>query len=295
MNNSNDKTSFLSQVVPTSLQLDGTRAHLTVGPCNKDVVRGLVDGVHRFTIQQLPDCWVVMKFIAGGDCDAVLGIENKDVSRSPGGESIQSLTLWHQPAVGTKSKACERPAKIISLTTVAASHESNIREDYDLHHVFKFTRAEVEHLDIKRFLQTFGSDPLHCPAIPADVRGKTTFLFEGYEADPRELWEIPEVRRFCQTWWKAWPYVLFFADLGNKALLLILMCCMESVRDERRDGDLFGHVYFQLAEMRMWVNPASVYLRALDHQAGYSEHDSAARLQAVVAYFTTTSLVVPPT
>jgi hypothetical protein len=292
--NNTDTVNFHSYFVPTSLELDGTRAHLTVGPCNKEVLRALVSAAQRFTIHQTPDGWVVMKRIAGGECDAVLGIEAKDFIRSAGEESILSLTLWHQPSVGQRRKMCERPADMVTLTTTAEPEGAGAEDDYALPLVFEFTRTEVEQLNFKRFLQTFAPNDLPSGSVLGEVRGKTTFLINGYDNDSRELWEIPEVRRFCRAWWKAWPFAFFFADLSNKALLLIFMCCMDSIRGVHRDGDLFGHVYFQMDEMRERLEQDFIFLRALDYQACISENESVARLQAVVTYLTTRSLAVAP-
>ena len=36
--------------------------------------------------------------------------------------------------------------------------------------------------------------------------GRMLFCIEGYDADPREIYLIPEVRRFYTAFHQAWPY-----------------------------------------------------------------------------------------
>ena len=50
-------------------------------------------------------------------------------------------------------------------------------------------------------------------SYPASLRGKVALSFGGYDDDPRELYQIPEVRRFCEGFLthrpeKVWPYLV---------------------------------------------------------------------------------------
>ncbi|MEI6605824.1 MAG: hypothetical protein WCP35_10975, partial [Verrucomicrobiota bacterium] len=40
----------------------------------------------------------------------------------------------------------------------------------------------------------------------AAMMGKFQFLVEGWDHDPQEIWAIPEVRKFYQTFHRVWPY-----------------------------------------------------------------------------------------
>lgn len=55
-------------------------------------------------------------------------------------------------------------------------------------------------------------------------RGQLAIAFDGYEADPRELIEIPEVRSFVSTLNAAWPYWAFFLNQLDHSINLWAAC-----------------------------------------------------------------------
>src|SRR5665213_2622227 len=54
--------------------------------------------------------------------------------------------------------------------------------------------------------------------------GKVQMAFADYGDDPRELWEIPEVRRFVARIDEALPYWFFLADLESDTLYVVACC-----------------------------------------------------------------------
>ena len=66
----------------------------------------------------------------------------------------------------------------------------------------------MERGDFSAFLTKFGADRL--PAGPALARllGGLIFAVDGYDDDAREIYTIPEVRRFYGAFHRAWPYWL---------------------------------------------------------------------------------------
>lgn len=63
-------------------------------------------------------------------------------------------------------------------------------------------------------------DPAQAPA----VIGKVSLVFEGYENDPRKLWEVPEVRVFLQRLDGEFAYWYFLADLTRDTLYILAAC-----------------------------------------------------------------------
>ena len=55
-------------------------------------------------------------------------------------------------------------------------------------------------------------------------RGQLSIVFEGYEDDPRELVDVPEVRRFVVRLNAAWPYWAFFMNQLDSTISLWLAC-----------------------------------------------------------------------
>jgi hypothetical protein len=55
-------------------------------------------------------------------------------------------------------------------------------------------------------------------------RNQMTLIVEGYDSDPRELVDIPEVRAFLRDFAKAWPYWTFFFNLVDESITLLQAC-----------------------------------------------------------------------
>lgn len=64
-------------------------------------------------------------------------------------------------------------------------------------------------------------------------RESMVFQVEGFEEDPRELAEIPEVRAYFRALTAEWPHWLWFLhrQVGAIALLLSLLCEVRVLRD----------------------------------------------------------------
>ena len=70
-------------------------------------------------------------------------------------------------------------------------------------------------------------------------RGRVDLAFLGYSNDPRELRDIPEVRRFCSTLDDAFPYWFYF--LSTEGVTLgVIACCLCSVTQLRPGVVSFG-------------------------------------------------------
>ena len=55
-------------------------------------------------------------------------------------------------------------------------------------------------------------------------RGRVELTFSGYVNDPRELYEIPEVRRFCSKLDDVFPYWFYFLSTDGVTLGVIARC-----------------------------------------------------------------------
>jgi hypothetical protein len=55
-------------------------------------------------------------------------------------------------------------------------------------------------------------------------RERVDIRFDGFNDDPRELWEIPEVRSFVERLDQQFPYWLYFLSRHGTGLLAIVRC-----------------------------------------------------------------------
>jgi hypothetical protein len=66
-----------------------------------------------------------------------------------------------------------------------------------------------------------------------NARGSVSLSFEGYDTDPRELWEIPEVRAYVKKLTAAWPSWMYFIDNSMNSFIAMYLCLV----DVRRTTD----------------------------------------------------------
>lgn len=55
-------------------------------------------------------------------------------------------------------------------------------------------------------------------------RGQLSLVVDGYDDDPRELVDVPEVRQFLREFSAAWPYWAFFFNQVDDSIILLVSC-----------------------------------------------------------------------
>jgi hypothetical protein len=106
--------------------------------------------------------------------------------------------------------------------------------------VLDITRREIESGNIASVLER-----LHVLTDSAEnvrrYRESLVFQIGGYDSDPRELPEIPEVRAFFRRLAAEWPHWLWFLHrgVGVMGLLLALLCDVRVVRQTGSYGTEF--------------------------------------------------------
>jgi hypothetical protein len=89
--------------------------------------------------------------------------------------------------------------------------------------VLMISRREVEAADLNSVLsrlKAFLATPRGCLALP----GQMTLVVGGYNNDPRELVDIPEVRVLLRALEAEWPYWAFFFNQVDDSIKLLLSC-----------------------------------------------------------------------
>jgi hypothetical protein len=84
------------------------------------------------------------------------------------------------------------------------------------------SRQDVEASDVNPTLEVLNR-LLQDRETVVRFRGRLDLGFHGYDDDPRELYEIDEVRRFVAELDRKFPFWLYFLNLYNWTLTLILL------------------------------------------------------------------------
>ena len=141
---------------------------------------------------------------------------------------------------------------------------------------FVATRKEVESRDISRFMANFG------PQIPADkmreYQGKIFWTVDGYDSNPSELHEIPEVRDYYAEAHRHWPAWLFFADLRTACLQMVAQCIIPSIAAA---NPCLQEETERLKAFYLWALPTAAWCYK---HAGIPRADGVSHLQQVARY-----------
>jgi hypothetical protein len=109
---------------------------------------------------------------------------------------------------------------------------------------------------------------------------KVDVAFHGYDDDPRELFEIPEVRNFVAWLDDKFPFWLFFLTKRGRGLLCIMLCFMPPHLTEAARKTVHPQRIEELLSKR-WF-PA---MNQMCNYVGFSEEENESLTENVVDYF----------
>lgn len=148
--------------------------------------------------------------------------------------------------------------------------------------VYVTTKAEIEALDLSRFVVTFG--PRIQPEEALKMRARILFAVEGYDADSAELYEIPAVRRYYAEADKRWPAWCFYADLTSECLAMVAACIIPRVVATRRTRRRRNDVHILHPDLKAFFAHSLTPVAFLHKKAGISKQDGAAMLVEAARY-----------
>lgn len=91
-----------------------------------------------------------------------------------------------------------------------------------------FSRQQIETGDIGEpleFLRGLTADP----RAALDYCGRISLMVDGYNDDPREIFEISEVRAFLKGLDAQWPYWFFFLSQADDSIKLLESCLCDTI------------------------------------------------------------------
>lgn len=91
-----------------------------------------------------------------------------------------------------------------------------------------FSRRQVETSDIDEpllFLRGLTADP----RAALEYCGRISLIVDGYNDDPREIFEVPEVRAFIKNIDQQWPYWFFFLSQVDDSIKMLESCLCDTI------------------------------------------------------------------
>ena len=120
--------------------------------------------------------------------------------------------------------------------------------------VFAFETREIEQLDLRRVLLFFGIARIRQAGCLKDLFGSVLFVFKGFDADPRAIHEIPEIRAFVRKFYEEFPYWFFVWEPRDMGLPEFLWCLLDNIDVMRSDRWQTAGTHFDLRELAPILN-----------------------------------------
>ena len=150
---------------------------------------------------------------------------------------------------------------------------------------YQFSRDRVEAGDMKDFLSRFGRYRLPVGRELAGMMDSLALTISGYDDDIREVYAIPEIRTFYRQLWERWPYWLYFCNLETENLMMMVMCCLDSLDAMKVKDQPQVKVSINPLEVVRFISGGFVPMNEMCERAGMSERQIFDRTKAVFEYF----------
>ena len=155
------------------------------------------------------------------------------------------------------------------------------REDFDLG-VFMVPKAVVERMDVD-FTYNDGLDHLlESPEMIQKGRNKIIIGFDGYDDDPREVFDIFEIKDYIQSLTLKFPYWLYFCGKDEKDDTL-RMIVLAHCNNNRNFGP--GTVRINAAEFYGVCNMLAKHLAGFCIKYNLPKSEYQDQIKAVDDYF----------
>jgi len=151
--------------------------------------------------------------------------------------------------------------------------------------VYQFSGARVESQDFSHFLGLYSRSTLSTGQGLKAMLGRMLFCIEGYDADLREIYLIPEVRRFYAAFHQAWPYWLYFSNLDTDGLNSMVICRLNSFNALNVDGWDRCRVEYYPLELGRFIAQDLPHMNRMCERAEIGESEIYERTGRVFEYF----------
>lgn len=93
-----------------------------------------------------------------------------------------------------------------------------------LYFVYGVTKQEIKGGKVKNFLRMIEE----AERQQGNLANKVILEFQGYDHDPREVYEIPEIRKWVQKVYKQKPNIFYYLCDFSETMLISYLCLVDS-------------------------------------------------------------------
>lgn len=120
------------------------------------------------------------------------------------------------------------------------------------------------------------------PEITRQHANVVHLTFEGYDEDPREVYEIPEIRSFVYKLHEQFPYWFHFLNKVDTSLLIVFFCLMDVTVDRKETGSV--QIRLPDGGLSMVINDLFVAMNSLYDRHGLTSEENSRMTRLVKEY-----------
>ena len=150
--------------------------------------------------------------------------------------------------------------------------------------VYEIGRPYIEIGDGSSLADRFDGDGMPDAQLHA-LYGRVMWCVDGYNADPTELYAIPNVRKFVSDWHGRRPHWLFFGWLKSDNLKVMYLSLLSRATAIGNDSAGLCQVSFNLAELGSLLAHDLEVADSISKRIGISPARRLRRAREVIAYF----------
>jgi hypothetical protein len=123
------------------------------------------------------------------------------------------------------------------------------------------------------------------PESIREYAGRIGFAFEGYDDDSRELYVIPEVRRFVHILTRVFPYWFHFCNKVDESLFVVMACLLPIASSSKSAGEVTSH--FEAGNLSSVIHKLFTAVNGLYAHHGLTNEENDLMTSQVSSYMNT--------
>jgi hypothetical protein len=140
------------------------------------------------------------------------------------------------------------------------------------------SRQDIEMNNLKPTIEILDSLLVNVKTI-SQFFDRVDIGITGYDHDPRELWEIQEVKQFIRKLDLEFPYWFYFLSKLGGGLKMIAFCCINTTKFSSTQ------VNFDPVSMEQFYNKHFEAMNQIGDLIGMSEDENEELTENVIGYF----------
>ena len=146
--------------------------------------------------------------------------------------------------------------------------------------IYCISKEEIKKQNIQPMIKRLNA--MLSPSVAQRFFEKIDMCIDGYNNDRRDLWQIPEVRKYIARLDEEFPYWFYYADTSKPfPLFTTITFCLCNFEKEGREYALLKDDLFEAFIRRNWAG-----MTVLCQHTGFTDEEIRVHGDKIISYYT---------